>query len=377
MDGVHRYRPTWVEVDVASIAANTERLVSLGKSKGVGVIAVVKADGYGHGALPVAKAALSHGAQLLAVALPEEGAALREGGIDAPILVMGAYTKGTLEAYCQYSLIATVTDFDQLQSVVAEGKGRRVEIQLKVDTGMGRLGVLPEDAVRLAQQAYSAPGLQVSGIYSHLATADDPDTSFAQEQMRRFETILGELKRLGLLPPMRHIHNTAGLLQFDAGRTTMARVGIGLYGLYPAEHLRGFVPLEPALSWKTRVATVKTVPAGMGVSYGQVYRTPRTTRLATIPVGYADGFSRRLSGKVQVLIGGKRHPVVGRICMDQAIVDVGDEPVQPGDEVVLIGRQGDERIDADEWAQALDTIGYEIVCDVSARVPRVYVGHDG
>ena len=157
----------------------------------------------------------------------------------------------------------------------------------------------------------------------------------------------------------------------------MARVGIGLYGLYPAEHLRGFVPLEPGAFVEDPRRDGKNRPGGNGRQLRAGYRTPRTTRLATIPVGYADGFSRRLSGKVQVLIGGKRHPVVGRICMDEAIVDVGDEPVQPGDEVVLIGRQGDERIDADEWAQALDTIGYEIVCDVSARVPRVYVGHDG
>lgn len=373
MEGVHRFRPTWSEVDLACIAANTSQLVALGRRKGVGIIAVVKADGYGHGAPAVARTALARGARMLAVALPEEGVALREAGIDAPVLVMGAYVPGTVEAYVRYALVATVGDFDQLRALVTEAGGRRVEVHLKVDTGMGRLGVLPEEAVELATAAFGATSLAVTGIYSHLATADDPDPAFALEQMRRFEKVVDELERKELLPPMRHIHNTAGLLRFDAGRANLARVGIGLYGLFPAPFLRDLLPLRPALSWKTRVVTVKGVPAGTGISYGQVYRTARPTTLATIPVGYADGLSRGLSGRVQVLIGGRRHPVVGRICMDQAVVDVGDAPVRVGDEVVLIGRQGDERIEAEEWAEMLETIGYEILCGVSARVPRVYL----
>ena len=249
-----------------------------------------------------------------------------------------------------------------------------VELQLKVDTGMGRLGVLPQDAFALVQEASAAVDISVAGVYSHLATADDPDPTFAKKQIEAFEEILAELDAYGILPPMRHILNTAGFLRFDAGRTTMARVGLGLYGLYPAEQLKDKIDLKPAMTWKTRVATVKRVPPGMGVSYGQIYRTAKETTLATIPVGYADGFSRRLSGRIQVLIGGKRHPVVGHICMDQAVVDVGDAPVRAGEEVVLIGEQGDERIDADEWARALGTINYEVVCDVSVRVPRVYTG---
>jgi alanine racemase len=368
----HRFRPTWVEVSLASIAHNTRAFAAVARAKGVGLIAVVKADGYGHGALETAKTALAHGAQVLAVALPEEGAVLREHGIEAPILVMGAYVPGTVQAYQQYSLMATISDFDQLKAAAAEARSGRLAVHLKVDTGMGRLGVLPQHALALAQKAKETGNLEVVGVYSHLATADEVDDSFAYHQIAVFEDILSDLEKHHVLPPMRHILNTAGLLRFDAGRTTMARVGLGLYGLYPAPHLKGLIELRPALTWKSRVATVKRVPAGTGVSYGQVYHTPKETTLATIPVGYADGFRRGLSGRAHVLIGGKKRPVLGRICMDQTIVDVGDDAVAPGDEVVLIGQQGNERIDADDWARWLDTINYEIICGVSARVPRVY-----
>jgi len=374
VDGARSYRPTWAEVDTRCIAENAKALAELGRRKGLGLIAVVKADGYGHGAVPAAKAALAGGAQALAVALPEEGAALREAGVEAPILVMGAYVPGTLEVYQRYSLMATVGDFRQLRALANQATGRAVQVQLKVDTGMGRLGVLPQDALALAKEAYEARCIEVTGVYSHLATADEPDPSFAMEQIAVFEGVIGTLERHGIAPPMRHILNTAGLLRFDAKNTTMARAGLALYGLYPAPEFRPQLRLRPALTWKTRVASVKRVPAGMGVSYGQTYRTAKETTLATIPVGYADGFRRGLSGKVSVLIRGERRPVVGNICMDQAIVDAGDAPVENGDEVVLLGRQGDQEIDADEWARILGTINYEIVCGLSARVPRVYVG---
>lgn len=374
VDGAPWYRPTWAEIDTRNIQENAKALASLGRQKGLGLIAVVKADGYGHGAVATARAALAGGAQALAVALPEEGAALREAGIAAPILVMGAYVPGTIDAYRRYSLAATLSDFDQLRAIRNELKGGTLEVQLKVDTGMGRLGVLPREAVALALGAMEVPGVRVSGVYSHLATADEPDPQFAVEQLATFEQVLRSLERRGVAPPMRHILNTAGLVRFDPGSTTMARAGIALYGLYPTPELKHELRLTPAMTWKTRVASVKRVPAGMGVSYGRLYRTARETTLATVPVGYADGFRRGLSGKVSVLIQGKRHPVVGAICMDQAIIDVGDAPVHDGDEVVLIGRQGEEEISADEWARLLGTINYEIVCGVSARVPRVYVG---
>ena len=373
--GTHRYRPTWVEVDVTNIAENTRALASLGREKGLGLIAVVKADGYGHGALATAKAALSQGAEMLAVALPEEGATLRQGGITAPILVMGAYVPGTLEAYQRFSLMATVTDFDQLRSIVSESGGGRVELQLKVDTGMGRLGVLPQDAFALVQEASAAVDISVAGVYSHLATADDPDPTFAKKQIEAFEEILAELDAYGILPPMRHILNTAGFLRFDAGRTTMARVGLGLYGLYPPEQLKDKIDLKPAMTWKTRVATVKRVPPGMGVSYGQIYRTAKETTLATIPVGYADGFSRRT-----------QWPDPGADRRERSILWSAtsawtrpsstwemrlSESVRRSCSLANKGTNGSRR---DEWARVLGTINYEVVCDVSVRVPRVYTG---
>lgn len=369
------YRPTWAEVRLDAIRENARALAELGKRKGVELIGVVKADGYGHGAVASAKAALEGGVKALAVALVEEGIELRRAGIAAPILVMGAYVPGTAAAYSEYGLEATVSDFEQLRflAAAAELGHSPVMVHLKVDTGMGRLGVLPGEAVALAEEAARSQGVELRGVYSHLATADEEEGAYARTQIALFEQVLECLRSRGIEPPVRHVLNTGGLLQHSAGSTNFARVGLGLYGLYPSEHLRKYVKLRPALSWKCRVAAVKRVPAGTPVSYGRTYVTAKETGLATIPVGYADGFSRRLSGKVSVLIGGRRFPVVGRICMDQAVVDIDDAPVAPGDEVTLLGRQGEEEIPAEEWAAALESINYEVVCAISPRVPRLFV----
>lgn len=370
------YRPTWAEVRLDAIRENARALAEVGKGKGVELIGVVKADGYGHGAVASAKAALEGGVKALAVALVEEGIELRRAGIAAPILVMGAYVPGAACAYIEHDLEATVSDVEQLRSLTAgalERGPRRVKVHLKVDTGMGRLGVLPEEAVALAEEAAGSEAVELRGVYSHLATGDEEEGAYARAQIARFEQVLDRLRARGIEPPVRHLLNTGGLLQHDSGSTNFARVGLGLYGLYPSKHLRRLVKLRPALSWKCRVATVKRVPAGTPVSYGRTYVTAKATSLATIPVGYADGFSRRLSGKVCVLIRGRRFPVVGRICMDQAVVDVGDAPVAAGDEVTLLGRQGEEEIAAEEWAAALESINYEVVCAISPRVPRLFV----
>lgn len=370
------YRPTWAEVRLDCIRENARALAQVGKEKGVDLIGVVKAEGYGHGAAPAAKAALEGGVKALAVALVEEGIQLRQAGIDAPILVMGAYVPGTACAYVEYGLEATVSDVGQVRSLAFDLAAlglSGVKVHLKVDTGMGRLGVLPHEAAALAGEARASRGIEVHGIYSHLATGDEEDGSFARLQLERFEEVLARLRQFGIEPPVRHVLNTGGLLQHDPGSTNFARVGLALYGLYPSPHLRRYVQLRPALSWKSRVATVKRVPAGTPVSYGRSYVTSAETVLATIPVGYADGFSRRLSGKVSVLIRGRRFPVVGKICMDQAIVDVGDAPIETGEEVTLLGRQGSEEIAAEEWAAALESINYEVICSISPRVPRVFV----
>lgn len=319
---------------------------------------------------------------MLAVATVEEGISLRQGEIDAPILVMGAYVPGTWDAYVDYDLTATIAGVDQIDALAREhtGGARPVTVHLKVDTGMGRLGVLAADAVELVRKAWQTPSLVVEGIYSHLARADDPDRRLAEKQIQQFDAILSALAAAHILPKYRHILNSAGLLRHPAGQTNMARVGLALFGLYPVRNVEPdpsqTVALKPAMSWKSRVATVKRVPAGTGVSYGHTYQTLSETTLVTIPVGYGDGFKRGLSSRADVLIAGRRFKVAGRICMDHAIVDVGDTPVSVGDEVVLIGRQGNEQIFVEEWAALLDTINYEIVTTISGRVARTYIDDD-
>ncbi len=369
-------RPTWAEIDLGAIRRNAHRIHELAKKKEVDWVAVVKADGYGHGAIRVAQEALSEGAAMLAVALVEEGIALRRAGIRAPILVMGAYIPGTAHAYAEHELGVTLSDVAQADALAreAQGMGGRLVVHIKVDTGMGRLGVLPAHALALAGRVRSAEGLLLEGVFSHLATADEPDLTYTKEQLRAFTGVLQRLSEAGIQPRWRHILNTGGLLQHDPGATNMARVGLALYGLAPSDHLQEGVGLLPAMTFRTQVNAVKEVPAGTFVSYGRRYRTRAMTKLATIPVGYADGMSRLLSGKIFVDIRGRRFPVVGSICMDQAVIDVGGAAVTPGDTVVLFGRAGDEYILPDEWAAALGTINYEIVCMVSARVPRLYTG---
>lgn len=362
-------------MDLGAIRENARRLTALAAAKGLGLIGVVKADAYGHGALRSAAAVLAGGAQSLAVALVEEGVALRAGGITAPILVMGAYIPGTAAVYAERDLEVTVTHPQQAESLAREAAalGAVLRVHIKVDTGMGRLGVLPADALALAQRIVEAGTLRLVGVYSHLATAESRDTAYARRQLATFEQVLARLAQHGILPAQRHILNSAGLLQHEPGTTTHARVGLALYGLYPADWLRPRIALQPAMRFRTRVSSVKDVPAGTYVSYGGRYCTARPTRLATLPVGYADGVPRLLSGRLSVLIRGERFPVVGSICMDQAIVDVGDAPVEAGDDVILWGSQEGATISPDEWAEAIGTINYEIVSAITARVPRVYV----
>lgn len=369
------YRPTWIEVNLAAIRENARRLSALAAAKGLGLIGVVKADAYGHGAVRAAAAVLEGGAASLAVALVEEGIALRAGGVSAPILVMGAFIPGSASAYAKYDLEVTVTHPEQAAALAREAAalGATLRVHVKVDTGMGRLGVLPADALALAQRVASTDNLSLVGVYSHLATAESEDTTYARGQLASFEKVLACLAQHGLRPPQRHILNSAGLMQHEPGTTTHARVGLALYGLSPSDTLRQRISLQPAMSFRTRVSSVKDVPAGTCVSYGGRYRTARPTRLATLPVGYADGVPRLLSGRLSVLIRGERFPVVGSICMDQAIADVGDAPVEAGDDVILLGSQAGATILPDEWAEAIGTINYEIVSAITARVPRLYI----
>ncbi len=368
-------RLTWAEVDLAAVRDNVTALRALVAP--ARMLAVVKADGYGHGAVPVSRAALEAGADGLGVALVEEGVQLRDAGIDAPVLVLSEPVPAAAGVVVEHGLtpvVYTSTGIEALAKAVAVGgRGMPLDVHLKVDTGMSRVGCRMEDAFELAAKVVGLPELRLAGTCTHFAVADEPENPYTRLQIDRFDTVLAMLRSAGIDPGVAHACNTAGALAFPAARYDLVRVGIGVYGVPPATALAGAVALRPALSVKARVAFVKTVPARTGVSYGLRYETDRETRIATVPAGYADGVPRNLghAGGV-VLVHGQRCPIAGTVTMDQLMVDVGDLPVVTGDEVVLLGAQGDESVTADEWADRLGTIGYEIVCGIGPRVPRRY-----
>ncbi|MBN1658669.1 MAG: alanine racemase [Anaerolineae bacterium] len=369
---LHPGRPTWVEVDLDAVANNTRRIVER-VGPDVRLLVVLKADAYGHGATRVARTVLNNGASYLGVASINEAAALRAAGITAPILVLGYTPAWQGRELALHDLTATVFDLDVAAALgrAARELDRRVRVHVKVDTGMGRLGLLPEDAIPFLLALRDVPGLILEGIFTHFSVADiDPE--YTRWQLARFRQVIDGLTAAGLQVPLVHAANTAALLTLPAAHFSMVRLGIGLYGLQPSPE----VPLPPgfcpALTFKTTVAQVKTLPAGSYVGYGNTYRTEAAQRLAVLPVGYADGFRRAPRHWGEVLVRGQRAPIVGRVSMDQTMIDVSTIPgVRQGDEVVLIGRQGEDQITAEEVAERLGTINYEVVSEILARVPRV------
>lgn len=369
------YRPVWAEINLDYIAENVAALSR--QAHPAELMAVVKANAYGHGAEAVARVALASGAKRLAVAMPEEGRELRRAGIAAPILVMGALLPGQVEAFLEYRLTATLASEEVLPelSSMAVRKGQPVRVHVKVDTGMSRLGFLPSQIPSLVGLLRRTPGIELEGLYTHLACADEIDLASTQAQLRGFREALAACEAVGWRPRQIHVANTAAVLrEIGLAECNLVRAGIGIYGIYPVDPSLTAVQLRPAMSVKTHVATIKRVPSGTGVSYGHIYHTSRETTLCTLPIGYADGLSRMLSGQANAIIGGRKYPIVGRICMDQCVVDVGDDPVTVGDEAVLLGQQGDEQVLVEEWSDRLGTIPYEVVCGISSRVPRVYRG---
>jgi alanine racemase len=369
------YRPVRAEIHLGAVRTNVRALRELVAP--AALLAVVKADGYGHGAVPVARAALDAGASGLGVALVEEGIELRDAGLDAPILVLSEPVPdaaGCVVARGLTPVVYTMAGIDALAKAVADrGAHERLGVHLKVDTGMHRVGCPPEEAVELASQVADRPELELSGVCTHLAVADEPDNPYTQRQLVAFVGVLDDLRARGLPTGTVHACNTAGAIDWPAARFDLVRVGIGCYGIPPADALEGRVDLQPAMAVKARVSHVKDVPAGSGVSYGLRYTTSRPTRIATVPIGYADGVPRELPQRGgTALVHGRRCPMAGTVTMDQLMLDVGDLPVEVGDEVVLIGRQGDQEITAADWAHAMGTIAYTIVCGIGPRVPREY-----
>ncbi len=369
-------RPTWLEIDLSAIGRNT-RLIQRLVGPDVRVLVSLKADAYGHGALRVARTVLHNGASWLGVATVSEAESLRAAGIDAPVLVFGYTAPWQAREAVRLDVRATVYGMEIARALAyaARDLGRVARVHVKVDTGMARLGLRAEDVegiVAFVEALHSLPGLEVEGIFTHFATADSADQGYARRQLDRFLAVLAALERRGLRPPLAHAANSAAMLTLPEARFDMVRPGVAVYGLAPSDEVRLPEGFSPALAFKTQVAQVKWIPAGEGISYGATYVTERPTHVAVLPVGYADGFRRAPANWGEVLVRGRRAPLVGRVCMDQCMIDVTHIPgVRQGDEVVLIGRQGDDELTAEAVAGRLGTIAYEVVAELLARVPRV------
>lgn len=365
------YRPTEAVVDLDAIAANLSAVTPAG----VPALAVVKADAYGHGAVAVARTLLDAGAVRLGVALVEEGITLREAGIDAPILVLSEAPAGSEHDAIALGLTPTICTPEGVDAIAgaADATGRPrpdVAVHVKVDTGMHRNGVWPPGQLAPLAARVAGAGLTLEGVWTHLARADDDEDTTAR-QLRRLQEALASLPAR---PPVVHAANSAATIRFPASHLDLVRPGIALYGIEPAPGIGADLGLRPAMTWRSRVSAVRRLDAGEAVSYGHRYRLERPSTIATVPVGYADGYPRALSSRAEALLNGRRRPVAGAVTMDQLLLDCGDDPVRVGDEVVLLGRQGTERVTAAELAELAGTIGYEIVTGVGARVPRRHVG---
>jgi len=369
-------RPTWAEVDLSAVAHNVELLRRLAAP--AGLCAVVKADGYGHGAVEVGQAALDAGADYLAVAMAEEAEPLRDAGVLGRILVLSeppAAAAGDVVLLCLEPTVYTEAGVAALaDAVAAAGAPDPLPVHLKVDTGMHRVGAQPAEAVAVAKAIGARPELALESVWTHCAVADEPADPFTAEQLRRFDEAVATLVAAGTAVPRRHAANSAATIAHPASRLDLVRCGIAVYGIDPSPPLAGAAELRPALRLVSQVSQVKSVAAGEALSYGQRYRLERDSVVATVPIGYADGVRRALGDLGgEVLIAGRRRLIAGTVTMDQITVDCGDDHrVRPGDEVVLIGRQGDDEITVTEWAERLGTIGYEIVCGIGPRVRRRY-----
>ena len=366
----------WVEIDLAALTHNVKQLKNL-LSPQTELMTVVKADAYGHGAVAVSQTALSVGASWLGVATIPEGIELREAGIEAPILLLGAtHTAQQVKAIAQWHLQPTICTAKQalIFSEVLVGLNQSLPVHAKLDTGMSRLGAPWQEATEFVQLVKGLPNLKLASIYSHLATADSPDTAVMKEQHQRFERAIAQIKTSGINPSSLHLANSAAALADPDLHYDLVRVGLATYGLYPAPHLQNVVDLKPAMQVKAKVTQVKTIEAGTGVSYGYQFIAQRQTKIAVVGVGYADGIPRNLSNKMQVLVKGKLVPQVGAVTMDQLMLDVTDIPdLEVGEVVTLLGKDGENQITADDWAATLGTISWEIICGFKHRLPRVAV----
>jgi alanine racemase len=369
-------RPAWAEINLDNLAFNIRQIrgITNGNSK---IMAVVKADAYGHGIVETSRVLLQNGADRLGVAILDEAVHLRERGVKVPIVILGYTPVGDYSKIVEHNLIQTIFEYRHAEILSQEAlrNNVRIPVHVKIDTGMGRLGFLPvEGSIDILAKIMDLPGIYVEGIYTHFANADALDPGYTQEQLERFLWFLDRLEKRNIRISIRHAANSAGILNFPQAHLDMVRPGIVLYGMLPSAAMANAPQLKPVMSLKAKVASVKHMPAGSNISYGCTCKLEKNCVIAVLPLGYADGYTRHFSNNGFALVGGHRVPLLGRVCMDQVMVDVSGIPnVAIGDEAVLLGRQQDCEITAEELALLAGTINYEIVCMISHRVPRIYV----
>jgi alanine racemase len=366
-------RPTACFVDLDALVWNFRQIRSKVGPR-VKVLSMVKANGYGHGAPAVAKALAAAGNDAFGVAILEEGVELRQAGIQAPILVLAGAYPDQVDQFFDNRLTPVIHALENAKELdrAAHGRNKTFNVHLKVDTGMGRLGFLAGEIDSWLPKIKKFKALKIEGVFSHFSHAESVEGSYTRQQLRLFQRVVEQLHDAGIAP-LAHLANSAATITLPAAYFDMVRPGLMLYGVYPSPAMASQISLKPVLSWKTRILQLKQVPVGSSISYGQTFITQRESLIATLPIGYADGYPRLLSNRGEVLVSGKRAPVAGRVCMDLTMIDVTDiEKIQPGDEVVLLGRQGDAEISADEMAAWANTISYEILTSISSRVPRIH-----
>lgn len=368
-------RPVWAEVDLDNIKHNMIEIKKTVGSKEI--IAVVKADAYGHGAIDVAPVLLENGATRLAVAVITEALELRDANIDAPIMILGYTPLSFSEKLIKRNIEQTIYNYEYARklSIEALKLNSKAKVHIAVDTGMGRIGFLPnEESIKEIIKIFSLPGLDVVGVFTHFSTADEIDKSYTAMQYEKFKGLCDAIEETGIKIPLKHASNSAAIIDLKDTYLDAVRPGIILYGYYPSNEVKKEVlNLKPALTLKTNIVNLKKLHKDMYISYGRAFKTEKESKIATLPIGYADGYTRLLTGKAKVIINGKLAPVVGKICMDQCMVDVTElDDIKLGDEVILIGQSGDIKFNADDLAELVGTINYEILCMLQNRIPRMY-----
>jgi alanine racemase len=367
-------RPTACFVDLSALGWNFRQIRSKVGSQ-VKVLSMVKANGYGHGAPAIAKALAAEGSDAFGVATLEEGVELRQAGIREPILILAGVYPDQVDEFFDNSLTPVIHALASLEELDASvhGRNKALKVHLKIDTGMGRIGLLAAEFDSWLPKIKKLRTLKIEGIFSHFSHAESVEGSYTRQQLRTFQGIVERLRAEGISPSLVHLANSAATITLPQAYFDMVRPGLMLYGIYPSAAMASQICLKPVLSWKTRILQLKKVPAGSSISYGQTFVTKRESLIATLPIGYADGYPRLLSNRGEVLINGRRAPVAGRVCMDLTMIDVTDiGKIQQGDEVVLLGRQGDAEISADDMAAWAGTISYEILTSIGTRVPRIH-----